>query len=363
MVTYLSDVFEGEKALLDEMLEKGYVRERFHPEFPELSILNYTEKAAFEREWNVVTRSSRGLIWNTETHEVLARPFAKIHNWDEPEAPRITEDAPLYWFANKEDGSLGILFRTPTGFPAIATRGSFASDQAIKATIMLHKSGMAYVYDEYIDSGYTPLFEIIYPENRIVLDYGGIEELVLLGYIHVATGAFIPPVRAGNPDVATMHDLFMDLSRPNSEGWVAWLDPYKAVKIKQADYVELHRIVTGLNKKSVWRALREGRPAYLALLEQLPDELYKWAEGVADELNRAFASIMRGADEWYLYLLDQDYVWETDELGEQQINRGAFARAAQEVDHKYKSFMFSLLDGKGIEDKIWQMIEPKGGDK
>lgn len=360
-MTYLSDVLD-DKLLFDRMLTEGYVRERFHPDFPELSILNYTEKAAFERVWNVVTRNSRGLIWNTETHEVIARPFAKIHNWDEPEAPRITEDAPLYAFSNKEDGSLGILYRKPNGIPAIATRGSFESDQAIKATEMLHASGMAYVYDEYIDSGYTPLFEIIYPENRIVLDYGGVEELVPLGYIEIASGAYLPaPHMRKRGQMETMHDLLMNLSRPNSEGWVAWLDPYKAVKIKQADYVELHRIVTGLNRKSVWKALREGRPTYLALLEQLPDELYAWAEDVASELNAEYATIMRDADEWFLWMLEQDI---RTEAGEDDIDRGRFARLVQEkVPHQHKAFMFSFLDGRDVQDKIWQMIEPKGGDK
>lgn len=362
MTTFLSDVF-GRLDLVDEMIGLGYVRQRFHPDFPELAILNYTEKAAFEREWNVVTRNARGLIYNQKTQEVIARPFAKIHNWDEPEAPRITEDAPLFWFSNKEDGSLGILYREPTGRPAIATRGSFESDQAIKATELLHASGMAYVYDEWIDSGYTPLFEIIYPENRIVLDYGGIEELVLLGYIHIETGAFMPPIRVrdGNRDVATMHDLLMNLSRPNSEGWVAWLDPYKAVKIKQADYVELHRIVTGLNRKSVWRALKAGRPAYLALMEQLPDELYAWAKDVARELNGAYSLILSEADDHYLWVLEQD-VWNVE--NDEQIDRGRFARTVQQfIPHEFRAFMFSFLDGRDVQDKIWQMIEPKGGDK
>jgi hypothetical protein len=53
------------------MLDGKYITERFHPEFPELRILNYTEKAAFEGVWNRVTLNSRGLIYNADTHEVI----------------------------------------------------------------------------------------------------------------------------------------------------------------------------------------------------------------------------------------------------------------------------------------------------
>lgn len=353
-MTKLDDIVDV--SLLAEMLVDGYVSQRFHPDYPELAILNYTEKAAFERKWNGVTKNTRGLIYNTETYEVLARPFAKFHNFDEPEAPKIEWEQVLYHWANKEDGSLGILYRTPNGYPAIATRGSFASEQAIKGTKMLHDSGMAWVFDEYIDSGYTPLFEIIYPENRIVLNYGTQEYLHLLGYMHIASGAFVP---ANPAEPRKFGTLTTDLSRPNAEGWVAWLTPYKAVKIKQADYVELHRIVTGLNRKSIWRALKDGEPTFKALLEQLPDELYKWAEDVARELRKEYATIIREVDAQYIYMLEL-----AESMGIEPDDRRGFALNVQRLAHpEYRGFMFSLLDGRDIQDKVWQMIEPKGGDK
>lgn len=357
-MTYLSDVI-NDGYLMNEMIKGGYISRRYHPDYPELAILNYTEKAAFERKWNAATKTCRGLIYNLTTGEVLARPFAKFHNFDEPEAPKIEWEQVLYHWANKEDGSLGILYRTPNGYPAIATRGSFSSEQAIKGTKMLHDSGMAWVFDEYIDAGYTPLFEIIYPENRIVLDYGTQEYLHLLGYMHIASGAFVPADPAEPRKFGT---LTTDLSRPNAEGWVAWLTPYKAVKIKQADYVELHRIVTGLNRKSVWRALKAGEPTFKALLEQLPDELYKWAETVASELREAYADIVINIDDTYLRVLDMEYTQRV--AWDAPLDRGRFARLVQaNVSPMYRGFMFSLLDGKDIQDKVWGMIEPKGGDK
>lgn len=350
---------------LDEMIQAGYVRKQQHPIYTEYSIFNYTEKAAFERVWNDVTRITRGLIVNTATAEVLARPFQKIHNWDEAEAPAILDwNAPVFSYSNKFDGSLGILYREPSGRPAIATRGSFASDQAIKATEMLHASGVAYVWDEWISEGYTPLFEIIYPENRIVLDYGQDEFLQPLGMIHIATGAYIP---AGPSPVeyASFAHIMQNLSRDNAEGWVVWTSPYKAVKLKQADYVELHRIVTGLNRKSVWRALSKGENVYKDMAAQLPDELYDWAEGVAKELREAYAEIVREVDGWYTSTLDQPGVY-LNEIPEEvdafwEVDRPVFAKYAKAaVPGNLLGLVFATLDGKDIQARVWQMIEPVG---
>ncbi len=242
-MTKLMDLFSLEA--LQENIDGGFIRAQTHSEFPQLTILNYTELTQFSRHWNVVTKMCRGLIYNTETMEVLARPFPKIHNWDEPSAPRITEDAPLFSWSNKEDGSLGIAYRQPDGELAIATRGSFTSEQAIHATELLRKHPERYMFvNKDLERGSTTLFEIVYPDNRIVLDYGGMDALLHLGSVSIEHGYYEPNMVIAASETRTFYDLLQDLSRKNKEGWVAWLSPYKAVKIKQADYVELHRIVT-----------------------------------------------------------------------------------------------------------------------
>ena len=82
----------------------------------------------------------------------------------------------------KLDGSLGILYWLGDE-PYIATRGSFESPQAQIATELLR------AYDlSGLDRRRTYLFEIIYPENRIVVNYDDRRELVLLAIIDTATG-------------------------------------------------------------------------------------------------------------------------------------------------------------------------------
>jgi hypothetical protein len=64
------------------------------------------------------------------------------------------------------DGSLGILFYYEDEW-IMATRGSFTSDQAIKGLEIVKNN---YFLDAFLRE-YAYLVEIIYPENRIVVDY------------------------------------------------------------------------------------------------------------------------------------------------------------------------------------------------
>jgi len=353
MTTLLSDLFD--LALLDQMVEEGYIRVQTHPEHADLRLLNYSEKTQFERKWNDVTRISRGLIYDQATLEVLARPFSKIHNWNEAEAPRITENAPLYSWSNKWDGSLGIVYPLPDGTLSVATRGSFVSEQAIKASNMLHHSAEL-MFDSIvaISSGYTPLFEIVFPDNRIVVSYGDAEALIPLGSIAIADGAYVPDP-SFDFTVKTFYELVMDLSRPNAEGWVAWLSPYKAVKIKQAGYVELHRIVTGLNRKAVWRTLRDG--TFRENVVHLPDELYKWAEEVAAELLREHAAIKQEALDW------KRAVVSALPMPTYERKDKALWIIKNIENPAMRGLVFLLLDGQSLDEKVWTMIEPRGDSK
>src|SRR5690606_26325973 len=100
-----------------------------------LSILNYTEKAQWDRVWNPVTLTCRGLILDDD-NEVVARPFGKFFNLadHEQDDPRLGWPCDVY---EKLDGSLGIAYRYGDHV-GIATRGSFDSEQAQWATRFWH---------------------------------------------------------------------------------------------------------------------------------------------------------------------------------------------------------------------------------
>jgi RNA ligase len=364
----MRDLFgEDAEGLVLEQESLGNITLRAHEDDGDYLIANYTPKAAYEGAWNPVTRAARGLIFHAITEEVLARPFAKFFNYGQAESPAVPLSTELFYVGNKFDGSLGIIYEAPNDEGlAVATRGSFHSEQARHATERLHRhlDEETYMYDGFYDmiaQGITPLVEIIYPENRIVLDYGGLDDLIFLGGINIETGAFMPPASAPLfSEGTTLQTVLSFPPRKNAEGWVVWRDPFTAVKIKQEDYVALHKIVTNLNEKTVWEALRKGYPDFLKFVAALPDELQPWAEEVGAKLAHEYGFYALQVDEW----LDRarETAWlRTDADSTEAPTRKEFALAVQdEVPAFYRGLVFASNDGKDYQDKIWKLIEPKG---
>ena len=135
---------------LNEYFEKGLVYKQVHPTLP-LTIWNYTEKVRYEGLWDEITLQTRGLVTDNEGN-VVARPFKKFFNIEEGKF-EPTEEFEVY---EKMDGSLGIVFWYQ-GQWVVATRGSFTSDQAIKAKELLKKYNTDIMFRHL-----TYCFEIIY---------------------------------------------------------------------------------------------------------------------------------------------------------------------------------------------------------
>ncbi|WP_367137962.1 RNA ligase [Saccharothrix sp. HUAS TT1] len=347
MTTYLDDLFRPED--LAEEIAQGYVRQRHHPKY-DYVIFNYTEKAQFGRQWNNVTARCRGLIVDENTSEVLARPFEKFFNYGEAGAAEIDMWEPVE-VTDKIDGSLGILYPTPDGY-AVATRGSFESEQALHATEVYRQR----YYDWAPPAGTTALFEIVYPENRIVVDYGDHDDLVLLDILSISSGLSCadrfnssptwPGPRAKTFEFGSFRDVLTSPPRPNAEGLVvrAALTDHR-VKLKQVDYVELHKVVTGLNERVIWERMRSAS-SDAAIYAGIPDEFRDWVTEVADRL---FA-------EWF----DMDTQVETRLAGLAHLveDRKAFAVEITDEPAWLKACLFLALDGKNYAGIIWANLKP-----
>ena len=253
-------------------------------EYADFLLFNYTAKAQYTGRWNPFERMSRGLIINRVTGEIVARPFDKFFNWGER---GMKTDAPIVSVAEKMDGSLGIgYWDTETdsvdkGIFRIATRGSFTSGQAMWATKWIHSHiGTDPPWPQTL----TYLFEIVYPQNRIVVDYGQRKELVLLAIRSSITGGYL-----SQNTVNTFADKY-NLSRPRNyinlspdeltkqcatlpaseEGYVATFSDGSIFKFKGAAYCELHKLISGLSFKSALEAVASGTVD--SFREVVPDE-------------------------------------------------------------------------------------------
>lgn len=335
---------------LEKMISEKYISVQKHPD-EDLYIYNYTQKAQFDRVWNNETLNCRGLILDAKKN-VIARPFSKFFNLDE--AIDQGEQLPLEDFIVQEkfDGSLGILYWIDN-IPYLATRGSFLSDQAIEGTKILRGYGQ---YLSELNRGYTYLFEIIYPENRIVVDYGTRRDLVLLAVIDTKTGEEKSVYEecskfpfAGHVDGVKDYKTLASRAEVNKEGFVIMFPKSgKRYKVKFDEYVRLHRLITGVNKRRIWDILRSGGDLN-ELLERVPDEFFNWVKKTVSELEQEFESIRSEAGKVYVDLI------------ENTTSRKEFALAAQKHP-KVRAFLFMMRDNKAeevIAKAIWRTLRPK----
>jgi RNA ligase len=324
----------------------GYINVQSHPTAP-LRILNYTNRAKYDSHWNSSTIQCRGLIVD-ERWNVIARPFPKFFNTDQIEGEIPSESFDVY---EKLDGSLGILYRID-GVPYIATRGSFAGEQAVRAT-EIYRRKYSHVQ---LDDSMTYLFEIIYPENRIVVDYGDMEDLILLAVIDTETGADcveLPGI--GFPvvkkyDGVDQFDELMALNEQGREGFVVRFRSRLRVKIKFEQYKIIHRLVTWGGPKEIWQMLREGQ-APSKWIGDTPDEFFAWIKETESYLVKAYKTIEE-ACKTEINLIRTQLADAPRKDYAERIRQGV-----------YPSVLFAMLDDKPYADPIWKLIQPNSAGK
>lgn len=323
---------------LNQYIEEGLVAVQKHPVAP-LWIYNYTQKCQFERMWDEITLQCRGLILN-DLGEIVARPFPKFFNYEEHSLEEIPNTS--FEVYEKMDGSLGILYWIENQ-PFIATRGSFISDQANKANELLY-SKYAPTFDK-INRNATYLFEIIYPENKIVVEYGEREELVLLAILDNSSGKDLELQAIGFP-LATRYDGIKDIQTlkaqnlNNAEGYVLRFDNGFRMKVKFEEYVRLHRIITQCSNLTIWEHLMENRP-FDELLESVPDEFFLWVKAVKEDLKKQFQLIENQCKTSF------------------KIMETRKETAAYFFTQPYPKILFLMLENKDYSKIIWRLIRPK----
>jgi hypothetical protein len=326
------------KILLQSMIAEGYVQVNPHPS-ANLFIYNYTSQAQYDQKWNEVTLQCRGLIMNGNL-EVVARPLSKFFNIEELN-PKDIPAEPFDVF-EKLDGSMGILYFIENK-PFIATRGSFSSDQAIVATNILYEQYQPTFH--LLNPNLTYIFEIIYPANRIVVDYGDTKDLILLAILDTKSGQELPLENIGFPlvkkyDGIEDYSILKSLEEENKEGFVVRFKSGFRLKVKFAEYARLHYIMTNVSNKSIWLHLSENKPLN-DILHLVPDEFYAWVKQTEEKLKAQYAAIEKQAKSEFKVLEDRK------------------ATAAYFKTCTYPPILFGMLDKKDYSTHIWRMIKPK----
>lgn len=329
------------RQVIEQRIKDGLVRAQQHPKLP-LTIFNYAERVQYEKLWDDVTLQCRGLVMHGD--QIVARPFRKFFNDTEHKPEEIPWHLPCE-ITEKMDGSLGIAFHF-AGEWQMATRGSFVSIQAREGRKMLA------AIEHRLNPTITYLFEILFPENRIVVNYGDRRELVLLAMIHTQSGVEIPlseftggtkVVRSISPTASTTE--LRSLIRDDEEGYVVRFANGFRMKVKGQRYLELHRLVSGISSRSVWEWLSEGK-SFDELLSVVPDEFAKWVQVERLAMLEAFHILNRRVASAYGDVHDLP-------------TRKEQAIYLMNNHREIASAVFAALDSKPFAPILWKMLYPE----
>jgi len=327
--------------IIDYYIEERWIKVDYYKGY---KLYNYTPKTVYHGYWDDITLNCRGLILN-KNNEVVALPFPKFFNLDEVKETKL-ENLPGtdYTVFKKYDGSLGILWSTSSGERRIATRGCFTSDQAEFATELWNRRYPHLYYDNL-----TLLFEIIYPEDSHIVNYGNEERLVLLGAREINTGRYLSYSELkslGYDDVVesvphSLEDILLSREYDSGiEGYVIQFhtDPPLLVKIKTEEFKRLHANAVGFSKKKVLENLDTWDEFITNLPEEFKDQAILWKEEITDYLHTS-----------------EVFLREVYEQYSSHFSKKEFAIETKDFSHPFyhiRRYIFHLYDGKDVVELL-----------
>ena len=254
--------------LLPDYVKNKLIFENIHPQDSTLRIYNYTQNTQFKKKWDDVTLNARGLI--VHDGQIISRSTPKFFNLGEVKHPSLDQVTGIY---EKSDGSLGVPYMW-NNFLHMATKGSFISNQAMVGSELICQDEFLINRVQYLlqVEKKTPIFEIIYPENRIVVDYGQRRELIYIGDVDHETGVLDYETNRKDfsqyMDVVKKYDSY-DHIPEKTEGFVLQFFDGSLAKMKSTWYSNLHRVMVD-------------RDTYKDVLSSMVDDDTDWIEDVKD---------------------------------------------------------------------------------
>ncbi len=283
-----------------------------HPD-TDLFIYGYeTRKEGIPIVWDAVNIHLRGIILDSNG-KVAYRPFQKFFTFKHyltKTKVLLTEGETLklpdcsFKIYEKVDGSMAVLYWVDDK-PYLASQRSFSSLNAAKATQILYAK-YSHLFNT-LRRDLTYVFEAIYPNTRVMVNYDDREDLILLGVIDNATGNDLPINNIGFPtakDYTAEYghikdiDELVALNLPNLEGFVLYYENGLRLKLKFQWFTEAHLLVNRIiwnekmlydNKQqlakllnlpnpnvsniAVWNCLKQGLPLE-TILRYVPGEFY-----------------------------------------------------------------------------------------
>lgn len=243
----------------------------------------------------------------------------------------------------------------------VTTRGSFTSDQAIKATEMLENYDLSK-----LNKKYTYITEIIYPENKIIVDYGDQEKLVHLTTFDTASGLevdvespFEPCEVIEGKSIEELLELQKTIPK-DCEGFIVKFPTNFRVKIKGYEYLKIARILKGCSPLALWEQLDLFGRVSQEFKESIPEEIYPEVEPVLVEIEKRYHDVMVEIYKDAKYVIETVEIDELGEVsGEDRKSVGLLLKE-EKLEHEGAIFPYILQNQSALNKYIKNKIKPKG---
>jgi len=306
---------------------------RRHPKHP-INLITYTPKTKKTRLWSKETVAARGLVVDDHGN-ILARPFPAFFNYSEIKGELPAGPMEVY---DKLDGSLIIMFFYE-GVPIFTTKGAFETEQANKAKQIFDAK-----YKELkLNKAFTYCFEVIYPKNKIVVEYGEEEDIFLIAKIETSTGKEESIDGLGFrtvekfPNVKSEEELksLRALDIENKEGFVAKFQNNLRVKLKFTSYLRLHKTRNISSEQYMLNWLIKGHT--------IPEQESEESNRIKNVLSEKFLTKKEA------FTLELETI-----LNSTEDNKDIIRRINSSSQPK---ILFCLKAGKNCDHMIWRLMK------
>jgi T4 RnlA family RNA ligase len=276
--------------------EQKYVIDGF-----QVSVFNYRLATFVDfSTWNGFELRGLTFVFNLDGSLYKSYPLLeKFFNLNENESTlfETVKDLKIKSVREKADGSIINFIKLPNGKILAKSKTSFESDQAkIAQELFESNKNINSSVKHFLENDVTPIFELISPRNRIVVNYNS-TELILIGlrnqsgeYIDLG-GSNLTTCQTYNYNLNEMLELRTKLE--NTEGWIVEFESGIKIKIKTEWYINLHHILTDYSKREdylIEMILEEKLDDIISNIE-VGSEAYQFIKNIEKITNKKFRNI------------------------------------------------------------------------
>jgi putative RNA ligase len=329
---------------IKQLVEDGYIDKNKHPVFPIYSYC-YSMKTEIDEKWNKETLNCRGTIID-ENGEIVFRAVKKFFNKGQN---KIADESLKNMnigkivYLDKLDGSFIKVFNYNDNL-VIGSKTSFENEFTDWAKEIIERDNLKF------EDGLSYHFELIVPENRIVVDYKKDRNLYLWAVVETKTGKeldiFDNRFSSFNR-VKIIEDVDKYLKKSNIEGVIIY-DGKERLKLKTEEYLKLHKIRTMCSKKRIIELLKERKSIKDF---NFPDEFIKDLIETENKIKEEFDSILSWSKKWKENIFDI----------KKMTKKSLALNTSLGFDKFQKNLLFLSESGnkEKVEERIWKFIENK----